>query len=104
MKILTKTSKLQKRQAPQNESQQKEPPTKKEVARSFERDPPEEKKKETDANKRPFSDFSNSPLNQSQKGKNTANEKEVRSLFDLDIDISTDSSTEFDEIRPYANP
>ena len=44
MKILSKNSKLQRRQAPQNENQQNEPPTKKELARSFERDLPEEKK------------------------------------------------------------
>ena len=69
------------------------------MARSFERDLPEEKKKESGAKKRPFSDSSNSP-----KRKNMATEKEIRSLFDLNSEMSTDSSTEFDEIRPYANP
>ena len=104
MKILAKNSKLQKRQAPQNKNQQQEPSTIEEVARSFERDSPEEKKKENKANKRPFPDSSNSPPFQSQKRKNTTTEEEVRSLFDLDPEISSDSSTEFDEIRPYANP
>ena len=104
MKILAKNSKLQRRQAPQNENQQQEPPTKEEVARSFERDPAKEKKKKIEPNKRPFSDSSNSPPIQSQKRKNTATEEEIQSLFDLDPEISTDSSKEFDEIRPYANP
>ena len=44
MKILVKNSKLQKRQAPRNENEQKEIPTKKEVAKSFERDSQEKKK------------------------------------------------------------
>ena len=103
MKTLAKTSKLQKRQAPQNENQQQEPPTKEEVAKSFERDLPQEKKKENEASKRPFSNSSNSPPIQSQKRKQTTTEK-IRSLFDLDVEISTDSSTEFDKIRSYANP
>ena len=103
MKILAKNSKLQRRQAPQNENQQQEPPTKEEVAKSFERDQTEEKNKENEASKRPFSDSSNSPPIQSQKRKNTTTEEEIRSLFDLDPEISTESSTEFEEIRPYAN-
>ena len=103
MKILAKNSKLQRRQAPQTEDQQQEPPTKEEVAKSFEKNQPQEKKKEKEASKRPFSDSSNSPLNQSQKRKNTTTE-ETRSLFDLDPEISTDSSTEFEEIRLFANP
>ena len=102
MKILAKTSKLQRRQAPQNENQQQEPLTKEEVVKSLERDQPEEKKKENEASKRPFSDSSNSPLNQSQKRKHTT--EEIRSLFDLDAEISTDSSAKFEEIRSYANP
>ena len=98
MKILVKNSKLQRRQTPQNENQQKEPPTKEEVAKSFESDPLEAKKKETEASKRFFSDSSNSPPNQMQKRKNTATEEEIRLLFDLDSEISSNSSTEFDEI------
>ena len=104
MKILVKNSELQRRQTSQNENQQKEPPTKQEVTKFFESDPLEEKKKETEASKRLFSDSSNSPPNQSQKRKNTATEEEIRLLFDLDSEISSDSSTEFDEIRSYANP
>ena len=104
MKMLVKNSKLQRRQAPQIEKQQQEPPTKEEVAKSFETDPAKEKKKETDPNKRAFSDSSNSPPIQSQKRENTTTEEEIRSLFDLDPEIGTDSSTEFEEIRPYANP
>ena len=104
MKILAKNSKLQRRQAPQTEDLQQEPPTKKEVAKSFESNHPQEKKKEKEASKRPFSDSSNSLLNQSQKRKTTTTEEEIRSLFDLDPEISTDSSAEFDAIRSYANP
>ena len=103
MKILAKTSKLQRRQVPQNENQQQEPPTKEEVAKSFERNQPQEKKKENEVSKHPFSDSSNSPPIQSQKRKHTTTE-EIRSLFDLDAEISTQSSTEFEEIRSYANP
>ena len=44
MKILVKNSKLQKRQAPRNETEQKEILTKEEVAKSFERDSKEKKK------------------------------------------------------------
>ena len=102
MKILAKISELQKRQAPQNENQQQEPPTKEEVAKSLGRDQPRRKKKENEASKRPFSDSSNSPLNQSQKRKHTTTE-ETRSLFDLDSEISSDSSMEFEKIRSYAN-
>ena len=102
MKTLAKSSKLQRRQAPQTEDQQQEPPTKEEVAKSFERDQSQEKKKEKETSKRPFSDSSSSPLNQPQKRKTTITEDEIRSLFDLEI--STDSSTEFEEIRPYASP
>ena len=104
MKIRTKNYKLQRRQAPQNKNQQQEPPTKEEVAKSFERDQPEEKYKENEASKRPFSDSSNSPPIQSQKRKNATTEEEIRSLFDLDPKISTENSTELEEIRPYANP
>ena len=51
-----------------------------------------------------FSDSSNSPPNQPQRRKNLATEKkEIRSLFDLDPEISSDSSTEFDEKKTYAN-
>ena len=102
MKILVKISELQKRQAPQNENQQQEPPTKEEVAKSLGRDQPQRKKKENEASKRPFSDSSNSPLNQSQKRKHTTTE-ETRSLFDLDPEISSDSSMEFEKISSYAN-
>ena len=85
-------------------------PTTEEAAKSFERDQPHEKKKrenedeKTEANKRPLSDCSSSPLNQPQRRKNLATEKDIASLFDLDPEISSDSSTEFDEIKPYANP
>ena len=103
MKILAKNSKLQRRQAPQTEDLQQEPPTKEEVAKSFESNQTQ-KKKEKEASKRPFSDSSNSPLNQPQKRKTTITEEEIRSLFDIDPEISTDSSTEFEEIRPYADP
>ena len=110
MTTLAKSSKLQRRQAPQTEEQQQEPPTKEEVAKSFERDQPQEKKKrenedeKIEANKRPLSDSSSSSLNQPQRRKNLAIEKDIASLFDLDPEISSDSSTEFDEIKPYANP
>ena len=104
MKILVKSFKLHRRQAPQNENQQQEPPTKEEVAKSFERESSQQKKKENEASQRPFSDSSSSPINQSQKRKTTTTEKEIRSLIDLDPEISTDSSTEFDAIRSYANP
>ena len=108
MKIMAKNSKLQKRQASRNEKEKKEP-TKQEVAKSFERDSQEKKKRENqdekaEANKRPLSDSSSSPPNQPQRSKNLATEKEIISLFDLDPEISSDSSTEFDEIKPYANP
>ena len=101
MKIMVKNSKLQKRQAPRNEIEKKEL-TKEEVAKSFEDNQPQEKKKEKETSKRPFSESSSSPLNQPQKRKTTITEDEIRSLFDPEI--STDSSTEFEEIRPYANP
>ena len=104
MKILVKSSKLHRRQAPQNENQQQEPPTKEEVAKSFRRNSSQQNKKENEASKRPFSDYSNSPPIQSQKRKTATTEEEVRSLFDLDPKISTDSSTEFEEIRSYTNP
>ena len=55
-----------------------------------------------ETSKRPFSDSSSSPSNQPQKRKTTITEDEIRSLFDPEI--STDSSTEFEEIRPYADP
>ena len=103
MKILAKNSKLQRRQAPQTEDLQQEPPTKEEVAKSFESNQTQ-KKKEKETSKRPFSDSSNSPLNQPQKRKTTITEKEIRSLFDIDPEISTDSSTEFEKIRSYADP
>ena len=100
MKILVKSSKLHRRQAPQNKN-----PTKEEVAKSFEREWSQQKKKENEASKRPFSDSSSSPINQAQKRKTTTTEEEVRSLFDLNpAEISTDSSTAFQEIRSYANP
>ena len=105
---MVKNSKLQKRQAPRNENEQKELPTKKEVAKYFEKDLQEKKKKKNqdekaEANKRPLSDSSSSPPNQPQRRKNLATEEEIRSLFDLDPEISSDSSTEFDEIKPFAN-
>ena len=77
-------------------------PIKEEAVKLFKRDQPQ-KKKENEVSKRPFSDSSNSPPIQSQKRKTTTTE-EIRSLFDLDLEISTDSSTEFDAIRSYANP
>ena len=45
MKILAKNSKLQRRQAPQTEDQQQESATKEDVAKSFERNQPQEKRK-----------------------------------------------------------
>ena len=108
MKIMAKNSKLQKRQAPRNENEKKEPTTE-EVVKSFERDSEEKKKREnqnekTEANKRPLSDSSSSPPNQPQRRKNSETENELLSLFDMDPEITTDSSTEFDEIKPFANP
>ena len=105
---MVKNSKLQKRQAPRNENEQKELPTKEKVAKSFESDLQEKKKKENqdekaEANKRPLSDSSISPPNQPQRRKNLATEEEFRSLFDLDPEISSDSRTGFDEIKPFAN-
>ena len=108
MKIMVKNSKLQKRQAPRNENEKKKPTTE-EVVKSFERDSEEKKKRKhqdekAEANKRPLSDSSSSPPNQPQRRKNSVTEKELISLFDMDPEISTDSSTEFDEIKPFANP
>ena len=109
MKVLAKTTRLQKRM-PKSPTENENPltlpeplPTTEEAAKSFERDQPQ-KKKEKKVSKRPFSDSSNSPPIQSQKRKTTTTEEEIRSLFDLDPEISTDSSTEFDAIRSYANP
>ena len=119
MKILVKKVKMQKRVATTfNESKSKivgEPsPTYEEAAKSFERKdignqkeqsqptarPKEDQKKET--SKRPLSDSSNTPpLTQPQKKTNSVIDKELSELFEFD-DI--DSSTEFDEIKPYANP
>ena len=116
MKVLAKTTRLQKRmpKSPtENENSLTLPeplPTTEEAAKSFERDQPQEKKKrenqdeKTEANKRPLSDSSSSPPNQPQRRKNLATDKEIISLFDLDPEIGTDSSTEFDETIPYANP
>ena len=106
-KIVVKNSKLQKRQASRNENEKKEP-TKEEVAKSFERDSQEKKKRENqdekaEANKRPLSDSSSSPSNQPQRRKNLATKKEIISLFDLDPEISSDNSSEFDEIKPFAH-
>ena len=108
MKIMVKNSKLQKRQALRNENEKKEPTTE-EVVKSFERDSEEKKKRKNqdekaEANKRPLSDSSSSPPNQPQRRKNSVTEKELISLFDMDPEISTDSTTEFDEIKPFANP
>ena len=116
MRVLAKTTRLQKRmpKSPtENENTLTLPeplPTTEEAAKSFERDQPHEKKKrenedeKTEANKRPLSDSSSSSLNQPQRRKNVVTEKDIASLFDLDPEISSDSSTEFDEIKPYANP
>ena len=116
MRVLAKATRLQKRipKSPtENENSLTLPeplPTTEEAAKSFERDQPQEKKKrenedeKTEANKRPLSDSSSSPLNQPQRRKNLAAEKDIASLFDLDPEISSDSSTEFDEIKPFANP
>ena len=108
MRVLAKTTRLQRRM-PKSPTETENPltlpeplPTTEEAAKSFERDS-SQKMKETEVNKRPFSDSSNSPINQSQKRKH-ATEEEIRSLFDLDTEIITHSSTEFDAIRSYANP
>ena len=119
MKILVQKVKMQRRVATtSNESKSEiegEPsPTYEEAAKSFERDdtgnkieqsqltarPKEDQKKET--SKRPLSDSSNTPpLTQPQKKTNSVIDKELSELFEFD---DTDSSTEFDEIKPYANP
>ena len=111
MKIMVKNSKLQKRQAPRNENEKKNLRMKKwssrlkEILKKRKREKIKTRKqKPTEANKRPLSDSSSSPPNQPQRRKNSVTEKEIISLFDLDPEISTDSSTEFDEIKPYANP
>ena len=116
MRVLAKTTRLQKRmpKSPtENENTLTLPkplPTTEEAAKSFERDQPHEKKKrenedeKTEANKRPLSDSSSSSPNQPQRRKNVVTEKDIASLFDLDPEISSDSSTEVDEIKPYANP
>ena len=116
MRVFAKTTRLQKRmpKSPtENENFLTLPgplPTTEEAEKSFERDQPQRKKKrenedeKTEANKRPLSDSSSSPPNQPQRRKNLVTEKDIASLFDLDPEISTDSSTEFDEIKPYANP
>ena len=84
-------------------------PTYEEAAKSFERKktgnqkeqsqptgPKEDQKKET--SKRPLSDSSNTPpLTQPQKKTNSVIDKELSELFEFD---DTDSSTEFDEIKP----
>ena len=115
MRVLAKTTRLQKKmpKSPtENENSLTLPeplPTTEEAAKSFERDQPQKKKREnddekTEANKRPLSDSSSSPPNQPQRHKNSVAEKELISLFDMDPEISTDSSTEFDEIKSFANP
>ena len=58
-----KNSKLLQRQAPENKTEQKEPPAKEKVADSFKKNLPKKKRKKTkitktEANKRPFSDYS----------------------------------------------
>ena len=118
-KILVKKVKLQRRVATtsnesKNEIEGEPSPTYDEVAKSFERKdtgnqkeqtqptarPKEDQKKET--SKRPLSDSSNTPpLTQPQKKTNSVIDKELSELFEFD---DTDSSTEFDEIKPYANP
>ena len=118
MRVLAKNSKLQRRMTkpPTEADSPREPvPTQDEAARSFERQTTideninnnkkkenQPKKKEKETSKRPFSESSSSPLNQPQKRKNTITEDEIKSLFDPEI--STDSSTDYEEIRPYANP
>ena len=57
MKILAKNSKLHRRQAPQNENQQKEPPTKEKVAKPFERDRHKKRRKKI----KPTNAFSPTP-------------------------------------------
>ena len=105
MRVLAKTTRLQKRM-PKSPNENENPltlpeplPTTEDAAKSFEIDQPQ-KKKENEVSKRPFSE---SDI-QSQKRKTTTTEEEIGSLFDLDPEISTDSSTEFDAIRSYANP
>ena len=76
MKIMVKNSKLQKRQAPRNENEKKEPTTEK-MVKSFERDSQEKKKRKNqdekaEANIRPLSDSSSSHPNQPQRRKNSA--------------------------------
>ena len=100
MRVLAKTTRLQKR-IPKSPTKNENPltlpeplPTIEKAAKSFERDQPQ-KKKENEVSKHPFSDSSSSPPIQSQKRKTTTTEEEIRSLFDLDPEISTDSSTEF---------
>ena len=66
-----KNSKLQRRQAPENETEQKEPPAKEKVADTFMKNSPKRKREKTkitktEANKRPFSDYSSSPPSQFQ--------------------------------------
>ena len=119
MKILVKKVKTQRQVATtSNESKSEiegEPlPTYDEVAKSFERKDTGNQKEQTqptarskedqmkETSKRPLSDSSNTPpLTQSQKKKNSVIDKELSKLFEFD---DTDSSTEFDEIKPYANP
>ena len=127
LRVLAKTTRLQRRmakspsEADNNTTQRQFVPTQEEAAKSFEQQPklPEErtrkqqqcnskkdlpKKQEKEVNKRPLSDSSSSPPNQPQRRKNSETENELISLFDIDPEISTDSSTEFDEIKPFANP
>ena len=66
-----KNSKLLRRQAPENETEQKEPPAKEKVADFFKKNLPKKKRKKTkitktEANKRPFSDSGSSPPSQFQ--------------------------------------
>ena len=123
MRVLAKTTRLQKRM-PKSPTENENlltllgslPTTEKasgkeeEAAKSFERDQQQEKKKrknedeKIEANKRPLSDSSSSPPNQPQRRKNSVTENELISLFDIDPEISNDCSTEFDEIKPFANP
>ena len=119
MKILVKKVKMQRRVATTSHESKSEiegepSPTYDEAAKSFERKdtgnekeqtqptarPKEDQKKKT--SKRPLSDSSNTPpLTQPQKKTNSVIDKELSELFEFD---DTDSSTEFDEIKPYANP
>ena len=123
MKILVKKVKMQRRVATTpNESDSEiegEPSlTYDEAAESFERKDarnpkqqsqtiatPKEDQQKKETSKRPLSDSSNTPpLTQPQKKTNSAIDKELSELFELDQEINSNSSTEDYDLKSLTDP